>query len=84
MMPCARYEDIACLLISAGCDTSVEDDCGRTGLYHAVKRNRELVIHTLLDRRQPPSLRCQVITTSISNRAVKTNLREFSQSQRKY
>ena len=63
MMPCARYEDIACLLISAGCDTSVEDDCGRTGLYHAVKRNRELVIHTLLDRRQPPSLRCQVITS---------------------
>ena len=56
------YEDIACALISAGCDTTVEDDCSRNGLYHAIKRNRETIIHALLDRRQPYSLRCQCRT----------------------
>ena len=56
------YEDIACALIAAGCDTTVEDDCSRNGLYHAVKRKRELIIHALLDRREPYSLRRQCRT----------------------
>ena len=56
------YEDIACTLISAGCDPTVEDDCGRNGLYHAVKRKREMIIHALLDRRQPFSLKIQCRT----------------------
>ena len=56
------YEDIACALISAGCDTTVEDDCSRNGLYHAVKRKREQIIHALLDRREPFSLRQQCRT----------------------
>ena len=56
------YEDIACALIEAGCDTTVEDDCSRNGLYHAVKRKRELIIHALLDRREPYSLRRQCRT----------------------
>ena len=56
------YEDIACALITAGCDTTVEDDCSRNGLYHAVKRKRELIIHALLDRREPYSLRRQCRT----------------------
>ena len=56
------YEDIACALITAGCDTTVEDDCSRNGLYHAVKRKREQIIHALLDRREPFSLRQQCRT----------------------
>ena len=56
------YDDIACTLIRAGCDPTVEDDCGRNGLYHAVKRKRERIIHALLDRRQPHSLKSQCRT----------------------
>jgi hypothetical protein len=32
------FEEIALCLIGAGCDTTSQDDCGRNGLYHAVKR----------------------------------------------
>lgn len=56
------FEDIAVALIEHGCDTTVEDDCGRNGLYHAIKRNREIVIHTMLDRREPYTLRSQCRT----------------------
>ena len=48
--------------MAAGCDSTVEDDCSRNGLYHAVKRNRELIIHALLDRSEPFSLRQQCRT----------------------
>ena len=58
------YDDIACTLIWAGCDPTVEDDCGRNGLFHAVKRKRVTIIHNLLDRRQqaPASLKVQCRT----------------------
>lgn len=56
------FEDIAVALIEYGCDTSVEDDCGRNGLYHAVKRNREIVIHSMMDRKCPYSLLTQCRT----------------------
>jgi hypothetical protein len=32
------FEEIALCLIGAGCDTTSQDDCGRNGLYHAVKK----------------------------------------------
>jgi hypothetical protein len=40
MLPACQYgfEEIALCLIGAGCDTTSQDDCGRNGLYHAVKR----------------------------------------------
>jgi len=66
------YEDIACALIARGCDTTVEDDCARNGLYHAVKRNREVIIHALLDRRHPDSLKCQCRSV------IRKYLRSFS------
>ena len=56
------YDDIAISLIRAGCDPTVEDDCGRNGLYHAVKRKREMIVQALLDRRDPYSLKCQCRT----------------------
>jgi len=83
------FQDIALLLIANGCDTTVQDDCGRTGLYHAVKRNRQVIIHALLDRRMPNSLRAECRTVIRSylrsklgpGESIRTILRRLQRSE---
>lgn len=58
----SRYEDIACALMTAGCDTTVEDDCGRNGLSCAIRKGKNIIVHAILDRRVPCSLRHQCRT----------------------
>ncbi|XP_023345062.1 inversin [Eurytemora carolleeae] len=56
------FQDIALYLIEVGCDTTCQDDCGRNGLYHALKRNRDAIVHAILDRKVPYTLRAQCRT----------------------